>query len=367
VRFLPVIALLSGCGFSIGVGSSNPPNDADNGDDSSTNMPDDGTPATMPIVRRIEIGPNKVTNGPHTDFPMLVTAAITAHHPMGFDIYFTLDQSGTQKLAHEIERYAPNALVAWVKVPSLSQATQIYLHYGDTTITTSQENKTAVWSNSFAAVWHLSDLGDATNVNNGTDNGSTMATGKIAGGRSFDDDSITVGSNAAIDDVFAGGGTAEAWIFADTWGESGLGRIYDKGPSNTVFSMGDGNTNSSLLFGRTFTNGAGNWTSQGNTLQIGTWMHVAVTYNSDSAANDPTFYINGMQRSASATSNAAGAPLNDSGGNGMLGDRTTGQRAYDGLLDEVRLSTATRSGGWITTSYENQRDPASFAVVSAPL
>jgi hypothetical protein len=37
------------------------------------------------------------------------------------------------------------------------------------------------------------------------------------------------------------------------------------------------------------------------------------------------------------------------------------------LLDEVRLSTVSRSSGWITTSYENQLDPASFAVVSAPL
>ena len=239
VRWELVFTLAAGCGFSTTLGSPPSGTDGAGGDtpiDGSTMQPDDGAPATMKVVRRVTIGTNKVTNGPHADFPMLVTAVITSAHPMGFDIFFSSDQAGTQKLAHEIERYQANALVAWVKVPSLTQATQIYLHYGDTTITTSQENKTAVWSASFAAVWHLQDVTDATNQNNGTNSGTTaVAAGKIAGARSFNGagNVITVGSDASIDDVFSGGGTAEAWFYATSWGQSGLGRIFDKGPSSS--------------------------------------------------------------------------------------------------------------------------------------
>lgn len=362
----------AGCGFSTTAGG-NPPAGTDGNStppvDGSTMQPDDGAPATMPVVRIVTIGANKVTNGPHVDFPMLVTAAITSAHPMGFDIYFSTDQAGTQKLAHEIERYQTNALVAWVKVPSLSQATQIYLHYGDTSITTSQENKAAVWTASFAAVWHLQDLTDATNQNNGTNTGTTaVAAGKIAGTRSFNANGnvIAAGSDASVDDVFAGGGTAEAWFYATSWGQSGLGRIFDKGPSTTVFSMGDGNVNSSVLFGHTFTSQSGNWTTPQNSVQVNMWTHVAVTYNSDAAGNVPTIYINGTAQTLSG-GGSQGNATTDANGTMTIGDRSNGSRAFGGMLDELRLSTTTRSAGWITTSYANQLDAAAFAVVGPPL
>lgn len=362
--------LLIGCGFSTQVPQGAPDASSTSGDPSVDGGPPvDTVPVMTPTVRRITIGTNKITGGPHTDFPLLVTAPITTAHAMGFDIFFSLDQAGVTKLAHEIERYQAGSLVAWVKVPSLSAATTLYLHYGNTAITTSQENRAAVWSASFAGVWHMTNLDDALAQNAGQNGGTTAAGGKIASARDFNGagNSVNVGSGNSLDNVFAGGGTMEAWFIATSWGGSGLGRIFDKGPSNTVLSMCDGNQTASLLFGRSFSNQAANWCTNANTLVLNQWMHVAVTYDEGSSANVPTFYINGVASPIGQTSSPSGTATSEASADLTIGDRTSTGRAFAGRIDEARLSTVARGGGWITTTYENQRDPAAFGVLSSPL
>ncbi|HEY86411.1 MAG TPA: DUF2341 domain-containing protein, partial [Dehalococcoidia bacterium] len=133
-----------------------------------------------------------------TDFPVLVSISdtwlrTTTEDPTnghivssnGYDIIFK-DSGGTQ-LDHEIEDYDGSAsggtLVAWVRIPTLdyNDDTVIYMYYGNTCITSSQENVTGVWSNNYEAVWHLSEdptdsspaFKDSTSNNNdGTDYGS---------------------------------------------------------------------------------------------------------------------------------------------------------------------------------------------------
>lgn len=361
-----LITLAIGCGFSTEIpgatdGASNPTSDGA--------LPGDTTPTTTPTVRGITIGAGKVTGGPHADFPVLVTAAITSAHAMGFDIWFSADAAGATRLAHEIERYQPNELVAWIKIPSLSAATTFYLHYGDTTITTSQENRAATWTASYAAVWHLSTLDDATAQNPGTNTGTTATGGKIASARAFDGSGnvIGMGSGNSVDNLFAGGGTMEAWFVASAWGEGGLGRIFDKGPSTTVLSMCHGNQQASLLFGRTFSSGAGNWCTGANTLALNAWTHVAVVYDEGSSQNLPTLYINGAASPvALVVSSPSGSATSEAAATLTVGDRSSGGRAFAGRIDEARLSTVQRSAAWIATTYENQRDPGTFCVL-APL
>jgi hypothetical protein len=58
--------------------------------------------------------------------------------------------------------------VAWVRLPSVNGAgaasnTQIYMYYGDGSITSPTQNKTAVWDTNYMEVFHLGDpSGDAT-------------------------------------------------------------------------------------------------------------------------------------------------------------------------------------------------------------
>jgi hypothetical protein len=86
----------------------------------------------------------------------------------GDDIVFT-DVNG-QRLDYEIESYTSGTLTAWVKIPTLSPATDtiLYLYYGNAAIT-AQENPNSVWSSNYTGVWHLSE----TAANNATITDST--------------------------------------------------------------------------------------------------------------------------------------------------------------------------------------------------
>jgi len=108
----------------------------------------------------------------------------------GYDIVFRAADEVTQ-LDHEIESYdgTTGTLTAWIKIPVLdhNDDTVIYLYYGDSSISSSQENATGVWTNNYIAVWHLNE----TTITNGTEisessasnlpstsiNGATSATG----------------------------------------------------------------------------------------------------------------------------------------------------------------------------------------------
>jgi hypothetical protein len=179
-------------------------------------------------------------SGSHQNFPLLVnlsgdwlktTTADTTNgriqNANGYDIIFK-DTSGTQ-LDHEIESYDGSAsggtLVAWVRIPTLSYDTDtvIYMHYGNSCISSSQENVTGAWNSNYVGVWHLKETptvdsyayDSTSNDNDGTFEASMTSvdqvSGKINGSLDFDgsDDEVLF-SNAII-----GGSTAwtlTAWI-----------------------------------------------------------------------------------------------------------------------------------------------------------
>jgi len=387
-------ALVLGCGFSAPRGGAPDP---DAGSDSSTGMdaaidgtPVDGPPVKGPRVRRIDITDAQVTGGPHTDFPLLVSLTESwlrgtasggdVASASGFDIGFFADAAGTMRLAHELELYRgeTGALVAWVKVPALSPTTELFLRYGDPAIAASQEDAAAVWSNDFAAVWHLQGLGDSTaNANAGTDGGSMGAGGQIADGRAFDgmNDLVALGSAASIDDVFTGGGTAEAWVRAAGWGEGSRGRILEKGDTATgetsgwYVSVDNANVSASILFGHVSTTGSrlGAWNTPASSMALNAWTHVAVVYDQGSTANDPSIYINGAAVALSETSSPGGSMASDGAGVARLGNRGAGDRTFNGRIDEMRLSRTARSAEWIATSFRDQADPGAFYTVGPEL
>jgi hypothetical protein len=94
----------------------------------------------------------------------------------GSDILFTAGD-GTTKLDHELERYnaSTGEVLAWVRIPSLSNATDtaLYIYYGNAAAA-NQQNPTGVWDSSYKGIWHLSNgtvlnAGDSTaNANNGS-------------------------------------------------------------------------------------------------------------------------------------------------------------------------------------------------------
>lgn len=96
--------------------------------------------------KTITINGSEISGGPHTDFPVLIAhtdsdlAAATGKvtHANGYDIVFS-DVSGNA-LEFQLEKYdgATGQYVAWVKIPSITNGTDVTLtmHYGKSTVTT---------------------------------------------------------------------------------------------------------------------------------------------------------------------------------------------------------------------------------------
>lgn len=330
-----------------------------------------------PKARMLDIDDTRVSGGPHVDFPLLVSlttpwlrttdAGGDVARPDGFDIYFSPDAAGVTKLPHEVELYAPDTgtLIAWVKLPALMPETVLYIHYGDANLAVDPQNVPAVWSGGFEAVVHLDAIADATGKNTqlgATTSGSAMGAVDVA--RLFDgaDDSVDLGSAEAVDDIFAGGGTAEAWLFAQSFGEDSHGRIFDKGHvAGWSLWVNNQERAASLGFLHGTASGSwGFWNTATNSLALNAWHHVALVYNQDSAANDATFYLDGMLATSNVIDIPTGTMVSDGPVGLRAGNRAQLDRSFDGLLDELRLSSAVRSAGWIATEYANQLEPAAF-------
>lgn len=349
----------------------------------------DGSPATdvLPLgdpVRVLDIVDDQVTGGPHADFPLLVTLtepylrdAANGGDVLradGFDLYFSGDQAGTSRLAHEVENYDPmrGALVAWIKVPSLSASTVIYLHYGSAEITTSQENVAAVWSAGYAVVLHLDGNADATGHATGVDIQTTSVVDTpIDRGHTFDavDDRVIV-TSPTIDDIFATGGTAEGWFFALGYGENGFGRIWDKGHTNGwSMAINNGNATRTLAFVHGDSTDFGEWNGPSDAVALDGWHHAAIVYDKRSPANlMPLMYVDGMPlQNVNVFDAASGTMDSDAAAMLMAGNRGSGDRTFDGTLDELRMSNVVRSPDWIATQFANQAAPSAFYVLGDPL
>jgi PKD repeat protein len=305
-----------------------------------------------------------------TNFPVLISLAdpdLSARaQGDGDDILFT-SADGTTKLSHEIESYSGGTLAAWVKVPFLPSGsnTTLFMYYGNSGAS-SQQDAENVWDADFKAVWHHqnSNFQDSTpNNNDGSNSGTTnVAAAKIAGARNYDgsNDYVQMGSGASIDQLWATGGTFSAWVYPEGLGGGSEGRIADK-TNQAALTYGWNlftNAGNTLRFRRAYATTVGTWTTPA--ISMSAWNYVVVTYT-DGIANDPNIYINGNLVSESENAAPAGTARSDASYNLRTGNRAGGtNRAFDGIIDEIRASKTVRSPDWITTEYNNQNSPSTF-------
>ncbi|MCP3937732.1 MAG: DUF2341 domain-containing protein, partial [Actinomycetia bacterium] len=329
--------------------------------------------------REVDFVDAKVIGGVHSNFPVLIDSTLLdlrtaanggkVENINGYDVIFTSDQAGTTQLAHEIESYSPvtGRIVFWVRVESLAATTSIYMFYGNSSIATFQGDVTSngvtgVWDDDYEGVWHLhDDLLDATsNGNDGTNSGSTDITGKVADGQSFDgtNDYVDAGSNASLD-VSGTQITVEAWIKADSWESSWWqaeiagnhewvprdGYVVRVGSGNVGFQFGDG----------------ASWheaKSSDSSMLTGQWYHLVGRYDGSSLE----VFINGTSKDTTATS----AGISSSTSNVNFGRNSfSGDRFFDGMIDEVRISSVARSAPWIETEYNSQSSSSTSYTLGA--
>ncbi len=303
----------------------------------------------------------------------------------GDDIAFAIDN---EWLDHEIELFHQSyssthaQLVAWVRIPSLSSTidTKIYMYYGNSTMG-SQQNPSGVWSSNYKGVWHLNTtlLDSTSNDNDGTNYEADDGSAYIANGRDYDgsNDYSNMGSDSSIDNIFNGGATISAWIKPEGWGGGQYGRVLAKssvtaGTDGWVMCV-DGEADSvdhHLLFYRGFDKNPyrGLWYTPADSISLNQWQYVVVTYDDGSDTNVPSIYINaGASRSLTPEPSPSGDAVDDSSQELYIGNYggVLKDRAFDGIIDEVRISSGIKSSDWIQTEYNNQYDPNSFYTVSS--
>jgi hypothetical protein len=288
----------------------------------------------------------------------------------GYDIIFR-SSDGVTQLNHEIEKYDGSAgtLVAWVKVPILSYTTNtaVYIYYGNSGISSSLENKAAVWDSNYKGVWHLKEnpsgtapqMKDSTSYgNNGTSYGSMTSGDQVAGkiGSGLDveiDDYIGTANNGSTLNV-GQAFTLEAWVKRDTTGpKTVMAKKY-----GSAYSFKLSFTSSDVLRLDVY-NGNSYNNVQGSTITDTNWHYVGAYSNGTSLKLITDGVVHSNTGSKSGTipydSNSLWMGVGIWGGNPV--------DYFDGIIDEVRVSNVVRSDCWIKTGYLNQNSPSTFYTV----
>jgi hypothetical protein len=368
----------------------------------------------------ITVRANRVSNGPLTNFPMLVSmtdanlatvanggriASYNAGTNDPQDLIFealddaTCGGAGTApcRLDHEIEAYVPTTgqLVAWVRVPSINNGRVIYMYYGNG-CSASTQNANGVWDANYRGVWHLSQnpagtapqMRDSTaNAYHGTAVGSFVAGDQqaavIDGGLNFDsiNNDETQMAAAALGTTSV---TVSAWIrvksFTETTFSSAPGNLgavvfstrnvdCDVSPTLVVSpASGGAGAQNGLVFCNDTCNIA-EGAKGASAIALNTWYYAVGTFSRTGIgqyAGNWNVYLNGALNGGPNNFNLAGTATGIfTGASWRLANNPQWPNFSNVILDEVRVSNIARSAGWILTEYRNQNAPATFYTVGA--
>jgi len=237
----------------------------------------------------------------------------------------------------------------WVKVPQLNSSTYIWAYWGEQNLSApASQTNGAVWSQDYAAVYHLSDMTDSTaNRNDGVANNDPdlcPSESRVGQAYHFDgNDRIRAADDASLDLV--NGITLCGWFRSQTWNQwSG---IISKGSDN-AYEL-ECNAGSQM---RIRINNQGGQAATATGLNLHEWYHIAGTYDRAWVR----MYINGNQVDARSLS----LPINANNSELSLGDRSNNDY-FTGQLDEMRVSSVARSADWVKARYDNEGPGSTFA------
>jgi hypothetical protein len=263
----------------------------------------------------------------------------------GYDILFT-SADGTTKLDHEIESYTSGAgaLVAWVRIPSLSNSadTEIYMYYGNA-VASDMQNSAGVWDDNYIGVWHMEETSGTTakdssiNSRNGTANNARVFTSAIAGqigtGADFSQgDDWILGPSITLPMTF----TYSVWAYKSS-----------QAAWHALITVGGDRD-----FTTVDNNNLGFWDGSTRDFTVlpnlNAYYYLVVTYD----GSQMRLFRNGTQ-----VGNTVTMSLGSYNGAIRFGSWTDATDFWDGYLDEIRLSGVPRSAEWIATEYNNQSNP----------
>lgn len=284
--------------------------------------------------------------------------------PDGDDIAFYSFDNNTQ-YNHEIEMYdgTTGTIGIWVNVTSVSGGadTKLWIYYGDAD-GNNQEDVAGTWDADYLAVYHFAnasgDLKDSTSNNKqGTayNTPTYQQTGKVgyainfSGEPSGDGFSLPDSMIQTTDDV-----TVFMLAKADAWNATA-------GAKNRIYYN---NYGAKMTFEYYQTTDilhtqydSGNWIDQTfvSAPNLDTWYFLTFTYDQNGVAN---VYLNGSFVATDADTGAFDANVfNNTVGFDDAGPKTG---FWDGLIDEIRISTTPRTSDWIYATYNTTNSPSTF-------
>ncbi|MGA1844575.1 MAG: DUF2341 domain-containing protein [bacterium] len=324
------------------------------------------------------VGINNTGTLPATGFPVLVSLSgnwlkTTTVDPVngriesdnGADIIFR-KSDGETGLYHEIETYdgTNGTLVAWVRIDSLSKATDttIYIFYGNACVTAPSEDPGNVWDGNFKGVWHLKEDTDETNEdstqygNDGTPFGSPESTpGKIDGALNFnvpgDATRINIPSDPSLNVPDYSNWTMSAWVKPESYGSGEIEwpMAYGFGADATLgLTVKEAKLPPPVGAIEVWFNDAKH--IHGNTpATFNDWNHICVVYTPTTSY----LYLNGT-----ADGTGASEVITHSGDICYIGSSAVYPVKDDflGIIDEVRFSGTNRDYDWVRTEFNNQDD-----------
>ncbi|MHA2266399.1 MAG: DUF2341 domain-containing protein [Promethearchaeota archaeon] len=323
----------------------------------------------------ITIDHNEITGtGEHFNFPFLFSFIDNdlkyRAQPDGDDIAFATNGDW---LDHEIllfdQAYSSTEaqLKVWVQIPYLytTKDTTIAMYYGNSTMG-SRENAEGVWDSGYEAVYHLDDdfLDSTSNNRDGTNTGSVDVQGIIGDGQDFERDRATDNINIGTWSVSGTQITIQTWIRLESF-DIGDARILSKnsGSSNAgeahVWMLGT-DTSPNRLRGRIKTgtsdsSGTSTRVATSGDLSTNTWYLTTLIYD----GSNIRFVLDGNPVGSSSKTGS----LRINSWPITIGNSPSGSRNFDGIIDEVRISSTVRSNDWLKTEYDNQMDPTSFGSI----
>lgn len=288
----------------------------------------------------------------------------------GQDIRFT-DSDGTTLLSYEIEKWDNVNSIAyiWVKVPQIdasSSSDSIFMYYGNNSASDAQA-ATSVWSNGYAAVWHLKESAngtageykDALGVINGQGGGGTVSrvpvassSGQIDGAQTFtsaNSSYISIGDAAGLDQT--GDMTVEAWTKPSSISAT-TQIVLEKGDGATAanrqysFRLASSNQWAFFLYTGSTTNSATDNSTAPSTSRFDFLTGVRTD-------NSIKMYTNGSNK---ATTTISGTTNTSSNTLAIGRPGTANNTYYNGVIDEVRISSVARSANWIAATYKSESD-----------
>jgi hypothetical protein len=296
------------------------------------------------------------------------------------DLAFTSDAGCVTNLNWEVQPgyvTTTGAIAVWVNIPSLGTGTtSIWMCYNNAGVTTYQGSATSTWDTSYLGVWHMADNAATKTIVESTAsaipatniaNTSTKTTaGEFATGLTYNGTSdassvaLTLSTQAIV--------TLSYWLNWTTYAANDH-EAFEYGTPNYTVNNGfvsDPNFSGSTGFvlGTGKTTGGTTWIDKFTRPSAGVWHYYSFVLNRTTPVNI-AYVDGGAPQSLTTVSHTASALGNFDNTTLSFMSRTTSTLFAAGSLQEVRISTTTRTQDWSTTNFNNQSAPASFSTIGA--